>query len=103
MMLVDKMQDHPAEEARRRAPMVDRDAGLGWPEGGTHDAVVVAAASPTVPALVRQLADRGRVIIPGGTRHGAQRLVRIRRAGPSLIEEDLGPVTFVPLVGDQGW
>jgi len=103
MMLVDKMRDHPAEQARRRAHMVDRDASLGWPEGGPYDAVVVTAASPTVPALVPQLADGGRGIIPGGTRHGAQQLVRIRRAGPSLTEKDLGPVAFVPLVGDQGW
>jgi protein-L-isoaspartate O-methyltransferase len=37
----------------------------------------------------------------GGRRH--QRLVRVRRRGEDRIEEDLGGVTFVPLVGDEGW
>jgi protein-L-isoaspartate(D-aspartate) O-methyltransferase len=84
--------------------VVEGDGSLGWPEGGPYDAIVVTAASPTVPpALVQQLADGGRLIIPVGARHGAQQLVRVRRAGTTLTEDDLGPVAFVPLVGEQGW
>jgi protein-L-isoaspartate(D-aspartate) O-methyltransferase len=84
--------------------VVEGDGSLGWPEGGPYDAIVVTAASPTVPpALVQQLADGGRLIIPVGARHGAQQLIRVRRAGTTLTEDDLGPVAFVPLVGEQGW
>jgi protein-L-isoaspartate O-methyltransferase len=41
--------------------------------------------------------------MPVGARGGSQQLVRVRRRGLELVEEDLGPVAFVPLVGDEGW
>ena len=79
------------------------DGSLGWVERAPYAAVVVTAAGPVVPpALLDQLADDGRLVLPvGGRRH--QRLVRIRRRGEDRIEEDLGGVTFVPLVGEEGW
>jgi protein-L-isoaspartate(D-aspartate) O-methyltransferase len=80
------------------------DGSLGWPEGAPYDAVVVTASGPSVPeALVEQLADGGRLVLPVGGRAGDQRLVRVRRHGLTVTEEDLGGVAFVPLIGDQGW
>jgi len=54
-------------------------------------------------ALKEQLDIGGRLVIPLGEEH-SQRLVRITRlAAGRFEEEDLGAVTFVPLVGEQGW
>ena len=77
----------------------------GWPQGAPYDAIVVAAAGPRVPdALRRQLAVGGRLVMPVGDEHGAQRLVRVVRDDADRFREtDLGGVMFVPLVGEQGW
>jgi protein-L-isoaspartate(D-aspartate) O-methyltransferase len=58
----------------------------------------VTAAAPAVPpALLEQLADGGRLIIPVvPDRH--QQLLRIVRRGASLDREVLGDVVFVPLL-----
>jgi protein-L-isoaspartate(D-aspartate) O-methyltransferase len=76
---------------------------LGWPAAAPYVAIVVTAGAPEVPAaLVDQLADGGRLVIPVGTR-AAQHLLRVRRQGSRTTTEDLGPVRFVPLLGEQGW
>lgn len=79
------------------------DGTMGWPEDGPYDGIVVTAGGPRVPEpLVQQLADGGRLVMPVGPR-GDERLVRVRRHGVNTTREDLGPVTFVPLVGREGW
>ena len=55
-------------------------------------------------ALRRQLKIGGRLIIPIGEIGGTQELVKVVRDGDERFhEEDLGPVTFVPLIGAGGW
>jgi protein-L-isoaspartate(D-aspartate) O-methyltransferase len=81
------------------------DGTLGWPDRAPYDAVVVTAGGPSVPAaLLDQLAPGGRLVMPVGPR-GGERLVRVRRRadGTFAEPEDLGPVSFVPLIGAQGW
>jgi protein-L-isoaspartate(D-aspartate) O-methyltransferase len=81
------------------------DGSLGWPEAAPFDVIVVSAGGPAVPkALKRQLAIGGRLVMPIGDLSGGQRLVRLTRTGEDAFDElDLGAVTFVPLVGAQGW
>jgi protein-L-isoaspartate(D-aspartate) O-methyltransferase len=81
------------------------DGTLGWPEHAPYDAIVVAAGGPEVPpALLDQLAEGGRLVIPIGPDPRTQSLVRVRRrADGSYAREDLGAVRFVPLIGAQGW
>ena len=70
----------------------------GWAAYAPFDGIIVAAASYAVPpALVEQLADGGRLVIPVGTDR-EQQLLRITRRGERLEKESLGPVTFVPLL-----
>jgi protein-L-isoaspartate(D-aspartate) O-methyltransferase len=84
--------------------VVHGDGTLGLPEQGPFDAIVVTAGGPSVPeALLEQLADGGRLVIPVGPESRGQELVRVRRRGGGFEEEDLGPVRFVPLVGAQGF
>ena len=55
------------------------------------------------PPLCRQLAIDGRLVIPVGDAD-EQRLIRVvRRGADQFDEEDLGPVRFVPLIGEHGW
>ena len=81
------------------------DGTLGWPEHAPYDAIVVTAGAPEVPAaLLSQLAPGGGLVIPVGSTQHLQSLVRVRRAGEgSFRHEELCPVRFVPLIGEQGW
>jgi protein-L-isoaspartate(D-aspartate) O-methyltransferase len=77
--------------------------GLGWPEDGPYDGIVVTAASPEVPMeLLRQLAEGGRLVIPVGSR-SLQELVRIVKTPEGAQRHNLGPCRFVPLLGDGAW
>jgi len=81
------------------------DGTLGWADAAPFDAILVAAGGPEIPeALRRQLKIGGRLIVPIGERGGIQQLVKVVRDGEDRFhEEDLGPVTFVPLIGEGGW
>jgi len=81
------------------------DGTLGWTDAAPFDAILVAAGGPEVPeALRRQLKIGGRLVIPIGEFGGIQELVRVVRGGKDQFhEEDLGTVTFVPLIGAGGW
>ena len=61
------------------------DGRLGWPEHAPYDGIIVTAAAPDVPpALVAQLADAGRLVIPVGETAWNQTLWLIRnRRGPA--------------------
>jgi protein-L-isoaspartate(D-aspartate) O-methyltransferase len=88
-----------------RVDVVTGDGTLGWAAGAPYDAIVAAAAGPSVPrAWVEQLRPGGRIVMPLGRPGRAQRLALFRRAPDgSLRETDLGAVAFVPLLGDEGW
>ena len=81
------------------------DGTRGWHEKAPFDAIVVAAGSPGVPApLLEQLCIGGRMVIPVGESQEAQQLLRVVRRGDQQFEyEELGPVRFVPLIGEGGW
>lgn len=79
------------------------DGSIGWPAAAPYDAILVAAAAPTVPpALLDQLAPGGRLVIPVGDVSG-QDLQRWTRAGDSFQAESILRVSFVPLRGEAGW
>lgn len=77
------------------------DGTLGLPEQAPFDAIVVTAAAGAVPeTLVEQLVVGGRLIVPVGPVAGGQRLLRMRRTRDGVVEDDLGAVRFVPLIGE---
>jgi len=79
------------------------DGTQGLPDYAPFDAILVSAASPWVPAPLReQLASSGRLVIPVGGRQ-AQILLRLRREGDTLRTERLCDVRFVPLIGGHAW
>lgn len=79
------------------------DGTLGWEEHAPFDGIIVTAAAPAVPpALVAQLGEGGRMVIPIGSNSG-QDLIFIRRAGGELKQKHLCRCVFVKLVGEQAW
>jgi len=78
------------------------DGYLGWPEAAPFDAILVTAAPDHIPQpLVEQLADGGVLVVPVGPTGGIQRLIRLRKAGQVLTEEEILPVRFVPLIHES--
>jgi len=79
------------------------DGSLGLPEYTPYAAIMVTAAAPHVPkALLNQLADGGRLVIPVGG-HWGQYLECWQRKGAGYEHQTLSPVAFVPLRGEDGW
>jgi protein-L-isoaspartate(D-aspartate) O-methyltransferase len=78
------------------------DGENGWSEHAPYDGILVTAAPASVPsALIDQLGDRGRLVIPLG--HGqAQDLKLITRSGDELKAQILERVAFVPMVSGLG-
>lgn len=75
------------------------DGYRGWPEAAPFDAIIVTAAPDHVPpALVEQLRKGGRMVLPVG--RFAQDLLRLRRTAKGVVQENLLPVRFVPMVGE---
>ena len=75
------------------------DGSLGWPASSPYDVILVACAARDVPAaLVEQLADGGRMVIPVATGSDEPQDLRLyQRHGDTLSYRSLFPVLFVPL------
>lgn len=74
------------------------DGFQGWKEKGPFDGIIVTAAPLAVPpALVAQLADGGRLVVPVGQANGVQNLMLIEKRGDQLQSAIMDKVRFVPL------
>jgi protein-L-isoaspartate(D-aspartate) O-methyltransferase len=72
------------------------DGSLGWPEEAPFDAILVTAAPAEVPpALIAQLGEGSRLVIPLGT--SSQELFVFTRKDGELRRERSIAVRFVPL------
>jgi protein-L-isoaspartate(D-aspartate) O-methyltransferase len=73
------------------------DGHLGLKEAAPFNAIVMAAAATHVPeALLEQLTDGGRLVMPLGSQD--QLLTVITREADGFAQRSLEPVRFVPLV-----
>ncbi len=79
------------------------DGTVGWSEHEPYDAIIVTAGAPSIPeALVNQLSDGGRLVIPVGNREAQQLIVGTKIEG-KLKTEIVDGFKFVPLIGKNGW
>lgn len=87
-----------------RVTVIHGDGSLGYPDQSPYDRILVTAAAPEVPPpLIEQLKIGGILVIPVGSVHLFQSLIRLRKgADGSLARENLGGVAFVPLRGRFG-
>ena len=75
------------------------DGYLGWPEHAPFDKIIVTCSPEKVPqALVDQLKEGGRMIVPVGERY-QQVLYLFKKKDGKLINEALRPTLFVPMTG----
>lgn len=93
-----RLEDHEYNVASKIG-----DGSIGWSEFAPYDRIIVTAAAPRVPdALLNQLADGGRIIVPVGDAD-AQKLVLMERHGEDYVTKEYPDFKFVPLVGKEGF
>jgi protein-L-isoaspartate(D-aspartate) O-methyltransferase len=97
-----------AEQAEKLSPRLGYtnvkclvgDGSRGFAESAPYDAIMVSAAAAEIPsALLAQLSEGGRMIVPVGP-PDAQRLQFIHRKQGQLRAVDMDACRFVPLVAD---
>ena len=75
------------------------DGYLGWPEHAPFDKIIVTCSPEKVPpALVEQLKEGGRIVIPVGQRY-QQTLYLLKKIDGNMEGEKLLPTLFVPMTG----
>jgi protein-L-isoaspartate(D-aspartate) O-methyltransferase len=75
------------------------DGWAGYPDAAPYDIIVVSAAAATVPdALVEQLKDGGRMVIPIREARGDNVYLFVNRDGRLVLKRLVTPARFVPLV-----
>ena len=79
------------------------DGKLGWADEAPFDAIMLTAAGDAIPSrILDQLSPTGVLVAPVGS-PSRQTLIRLRGDGQGdFIQEELGPVSFVPLLGGIG-
>jgi protein-L-isoaspartate(D-aspartate) O-methyltransferase len=79
------------------------DGTYGWRDQSPFDAILISAATPSIPpALIEQLADKGRLVVPVGERK-SQDLIVLNKNGGQIIKQKIGSCKFVPLIGKFAW
>lgn len=96
--LQDRARDRLRQLNARNVLLKHADGGMGWPDRGPFDGIIVTAAPLEVPKeLLAQLSDGGVLIAPVGEEQ--QTLVQVVRRGERFDFKELEPVHFVPLLG----
>ncbi len=74
----------------------------GWPDKAPFDAIIVTAAVKVIPpALIDQLAEGGRMIIPVGQTNYYRNLVLVTRKNGKIKTKKRIPVAFVPFTREK--
>jgi protein-L-isoaspartate(D-aspartate) O-methyltransferase len=78
------------------------DGYLGWEEFAPYDRIIVTCSPTHVPEpLKEQLSEGGRIIIPVGS-SWQQELVLLTKINGEIIQENIVPVRFVPMLKVDG-
>jgi len=78
------------------------DGYFGWEEYAPFDAIIITASANHIPPpLIKQLKKGGRLIIPLGSTVYYQTLTLvIKKDDGELDVKQMGPVAFVPMIGE---
>lgn len=98
--LAEEARDRLARLGYRNVVVRHGDGYAGWPEQAPFDAIVVTAAAESIPpALLDQLAPKGRLVMPVGDEFPYQELVLVNKDSAGKISlRQLLPVRFVPFL-----
>ena len=103
-----------ADLAERARELLDRlgyhnvqvmigDGSIGYPSAAPYDAIIASAAAPSIPpALIEQLNEGGRMVIPVGPPQ-AQQLQLVRKISGEAVVTPLDPCRFVPMIGESAY
>ena len=95
--------EHLRACAAKNVELMVGDGSRGVPDRAPFDAIAVHAAAPAPPpALVEQLADGGRLVVPVAA-GPEEMLTVIHRRGAELETTAIAPCRFVPLIGAEGF
>jgi len=98
--LAERARQTVAELGYDNVEILLADGNLGHEPKAPYDAILVAAAAPTVPeALIAQLTIGGRLLMPVGGSFQQTLLRLTKKVDGSIRTDDLGYCVFVPLVG----
>lgn len=79
------------------------DGSIGWLDYAPYKGIIVTAGAPDIPnALIEQLDENGRLVIPVGYEH-SQVLNVVKKHKGRIYRKEIFECTFVPLLGKQGW
>jgi protein-L-isoaspartate(D-aspartate) O-methyltransferase len=98
---------HAAEHLRgadvHNVELLVGDGSRGVPDRAPFDAIAVHAAAPVAPlALLEQLADGGRLVVP--VVEGREEMLTVlTRRGTAFESAAICPCRFVPLIGAEGF
>ena len=103
--LVDVARERLKRLGYDNVEIVEGDGTRGCPDEAPFDAIVAAASGSHVrKAFLEQLADGGRIVMPVGEPGWVQELVKVTKQDDgTLMQQKLGGVRFVPLIGEEGW
>ena len=80
------------------------DGTIGWKRFAPFDGILVAAGGPRPPAaLIEQLNEGGRLVMPAGSRESQRLLVVEKHAGGKTSAHWGIGCSFVPLLGREAW
>ncbi|VDL76931.1 unnamed protein product [Nippostrongylus brasiliensis] len=81
-----------------RVIFVEGDGRKGYPLSHKYDAIHVGAAAETIPpALIEQLAEGGRMLIPVGKESGNQVFLQVDKIDGNVTQKVIEHVIYVPL------
>jgi protein-L-isoaspartate(D-aspartate) O-methyltransferase len=101
--LADAARDRLKTLGYSNVTVITGDGFAGAPDQAPFDRIMVTAAAEQVPeALVADLAEGGKMVLPLGSRNGPQYIVKLtKRPNGTLEREELIAVRFVPLLRGQ--
>lgn len=103
LVLMQKARAMLEQQGYRNVILRAGDGTIGWADAAPFDKIIITAASPGFPkTLFGQLKDGGLMVFPMGEKR-TQTLMLVERQGDEAVTTEAGGVSFVPLVGREGW
>lgn len=99
--LAEKAEKRLKELGYKNIKVKYADGYFGWEEYAPFDAIMITAAANHIPPpLIKQLKEGGRLILPLGSTVYYQMLTLATKKKGELNVEQMGPVAFVPMIGE---
>jgi protein-L-isoaspartate(D-aspartate) O-methyltransferase len=97
--LADTARDRLKTLGCSNVTVIAGDGFAGAPDRAPFDRIIITAAAEEIPdALVDQLGEGGKMVLPLGPRDGTQHIVKLTKSASGLTRQNLIAVRFVPLL-----